>query len=83
MIYDDALRAVFRSMPCPYEDLVAHVVEYEHWLTLRLYRDNFESFGHFQKLAITQWVEEVMQTMSKFTTIYLEVFPNVPEGLRH
>lgn len=64
---------------CPSHGLIFDVVDYNSkYLTLRLYRDNFEEFSDNQRLGISMWISETMQLIRSIVPCYLEVFESVP-----
>ena len=65
----------FRQHPLPYRNLIVDLVEFKEWWTVRLYRHNFEEFATSQKDVIALWVSELMNNLSLFDTVYLEVYP--------
>lgn len=79
------VRKVFRTIPMPRDGLVAHLVHFaeqedapEYW-TLRLYRDNFESFSTESKVVIHNWVSDILRNMRMIEPrVYLEVFERMP-----
>lgn len=81
------VRLAFKSKPAPrpvVADLVYHeagqVDKYapEYW-TLRLYRDNFDSFPTEDRWVIFNWVNDVLSEMRKFDeNCTLEVYERVP-----
>lgn len=80
-LYDEAAKAIFKSHRPPYTSLIVDVAEYEEWLTLRMYRDNFEKHTREQKQVIALWVNEVMAEMRSVVPTYLEVFAHVPKSV--
>lgn len=75
-LYNDFVKDKFHSHNPPVKGLKASIVAYEDegYLTLRLYRHNYEEYGKTQKMAINLWVNEVMQDLSTIVPISLEVF---------
>lgn len=79
------VRKIFRSIPAPRDGVVAHLVSYpeteetpEFW-TVRLYRDNFESFSTESKVVIHNWVSDILRNMRMIEPrVYLEVFERMP-----
>lgn len=74
-LYNDFTREKFHSHTPPVKGLKASIVEYEDgYLTLRLYRHNYEQYDGMQKAAINMWVNTVMEDLSKIVPIALEIF---------
>ncbi len=79
------LRKIFRTMPAPRDGVVAHLVNFEeqpdapeYW-TIRLYRDNFDSFSPEDRLVIHNWVSDIIRNMRLIEPrVYLEVFERTP-----
>lgn len=75
-LYNDFVRARFHSHNPPVKDLLADIVEYEDgYLTLRLYRSNYNEYPERDRMRINLWVNSVMEDLSKIVPISLEVFP--------
>jgi hypothetical protein len=81
-LYNDQVKAVVEiaKTKAPYKGFVFNVAEYEGYLTLRLYRDNYEEFSEDQKVALGIWISDLMVSIRAITPCYLEVFENVPTG---
>lgn len=72
-LYSKEIRAYIRSRRWP-SGLVYEVVEYEEYLSLRFFRDNFNSFDGEDRLQIAMMVKEVMEQVRKDgIPIYMEV----------
>lgn len=76
-LYNDFVRDRFHSHSPPVKGLNAAIVEYEEdgYLTLRLYRHNYEQYSSMQKQQINLWANTVLEDLSKIAPISLEVFP--------
>jgi hypothetical protein len=86
----NSVRAVFKSMPAP-RPVVADLVHFpevpdnnagggnpEFW-TVRLYRDNFDSFSAEDRLVISNWINELIRNIRTFQPLfYLEVHERMP-----
>lgn len=78
------VRAAFKALPPP-RAVVAHLVYFkptddnmEYW-TVRLYRDNFETFSAEDKLVIFNWVSDVIQNIRTVEpNCWPEVYERVP-----
>jgi hypothetical protein len=78
-LYTKEIKAVINSKKPPYHGLVYDMVDYNgKYLTLRIYRDNFEEFSDDQKVGISLWISEVMTAVRQIVPCYLEVFESVP-----
>lgn len=77
---DEAVRAGFRLHKPP-AGLLADLVEFEGYYTVRLYRDNFDKLTQMEQLASTEWVSKTIQNILIVSDCYLEVWrrPGVPE----
>lgn len=74
-LYNDFVKDKFHSHSPPVKGLKAAIVEYEDgYLTLRLYRHNYESYTQSQKQAINLWANGVLEDLSKIVPVSLEVF---------
>lgn len=79
------VRRVFNGNPPPRDGLVAHLVHFEeteespeYW-TVRMYRDNFDSFSGEDRLVIFNWVSDIIKSMRVFEPrSYVEVLERVP-----
>lgn len=61
--------------------LVFDVVEYEHHLALRLYRDNFETFDGVDKQQIANKIGDIiLRIRQKGVPCYMEVEKSVPRA---
>lgn len=82
---DHPVRRAFNSNPPPRDGLVAHLVHFEeteiapeYW-TIRLYRDNFDSFSGEDRLVIFNWASDTIKSMRVFEPrSYIEVEGRVP-----
>lgn len=78
------VRAMFKSLPPP-RPVVCDLVYFEetddnmeYW-TIRLYRDNFESFSAEDKLVIFNWVSDVIRNIRTIEpNCWPEVYERVP-----
>lgn len=78
------VRQIFRKNPAP-RPVVADLVHFpsgadneEYW-TLRLYRDNFETFSAEDKLVIFNWASDTIRLMRMVEpNSYVEVHERVP-----
>lgn len=72
-LYSKEIKTYIRSRQWP-GGLVYEVVEYEEHLSLRFFRDNFNSFDGEDRLQIAMMVKEVMEKVRKDgIPIYMEV----------
>lgn len=83
------VRLAFKRKASPRENLVAHLIHHpereeegqllpEFW-TVRLYRDNFDSFSAEDRLVIFNWVSDIIKDMRVFEPrSYVEVHERVP-----
>lgn len=88
----DPVRAVFKSNPAPRpvvadlcwfpevpEDVNNGVEGNPQFWTVRLYRDNFDSFSGEDRLVIFNWVSDTIKKMRIFNpNVWVEVFERVP-----
>lgn len=76
-LYNDFVKDKFHSHTPPVKGLKAAIAAYEDdgYLTLRLYRHNYEEYSNTQRQAINLWVNTVLEDLSKIVPISLEVFP--------
>lgn len=76
-LYNDFAKDKFHSHNPPVKGLKAAIFEYEEdgYLTLRLYRHNYETYDGAQKQKINVWANSVLEDLSKIAPISLEVFP--------
>lgn len=78
------VRQIFRRNPSPrpvVADLVhfASGAENEEYWTIRLYRDNFDSFSKEDQLVIFNWVSDVIRLIRMIEpNCYVEVYERVP-----
>jgi hypothetical protein len=70
---------VFHSVKPPYGGLIVDIVRFTPTAyTLRLYRDNFETFSEGQKVAFAEWLNTVLQRMNMLPIqVALEMFESV------
>ncbi len=54
--YTPEVKAIVRSMPVPYKNLIIDVVEYKDYLAVRFYRDNVEGFPDTHKVPIAEYL---------------------------
>lgn len=73
------IRALFR-MHKPPAGLLADLVDYDHYHTVRLYRENFDKLTAMERLAAADWVQRAIESIRVITPCYLEVWkrPGVP-----
>lgn len=89
----EAVRAIFRSKPSPRMGVVAHLVFHppqidnsvppeitpSFW-TVRLYRDNFDSFSVEDRIVIHNWVSDIISSVREIEPrCYMEVDERVPK----
>lgn len=89
---DHPIRKVFKSIPAPRDGVVVHLVHFEeeqagdgeglvvpeYW-TVRLYRDNFDTFSKEDQFVLFNWVSDIIRTMRLIEPrTYLEVFERMP-----
>lgn len=75
----EEVQALFR-MHNPPAGLLAHLVEFEAYFTIRLYRDNFDKLTNMDRFATATWLQNVIGNISVLVPCYLEVWrrPGVP-----
>ena len=75
----DEVKRLFRLYPPP-AGLVADLVEFEAYFTVRLYRDNFDKLTNMTRFATADWLQKVISSISVLVPCYLEVWrrPGVP-----
>lgn len=69
----DEVMAVFRTKKPP-AGLVADLVEFEAYFTVRVYRDNFDKLALPDQLAAMNWINDTIQAVRVFVNCYLEVW---------
>lgn len=74
------VRDVFR-MHTPPAGVLADLVEFETYYTIRLYRDNFDKQTNMIRFATADWLQTTVQNIQLIVPCYLEVWrkPGVPE----
>lgn len=74
------VRALFRTRKSP-AGLVADLVEFEAYFTVRVYRDNFDKLALPDQLAAMNWINDTIESLRVLVDCYLEVWrrPGVPE----
>lgn len=84
MIFSEAvafeeIQALFR-MHNPPAGVVADLVEFETYYTIRLYRDNFDKLTQMIRFATADWIQKTIGNISVVIPCYLEVWkrPGVP-----
>jgi hypothetical protein len=72
--------ALFRTKKPP-AGLLADLVEFESYFTVRVYRDNFDKLALPDQLAAMNWINTTMESIRVLVDCYLEVWrrPGVPE----
>jgi hypothetical protein len=78
-LYTEEIRRIVKGIKAPYPTFIYDVVEYPRWLTLRMYRDNFELFSDDHRVALAQWMmDQIKRINDTGIPCYLEVFEFVP-----
>lgn len=74
------VRDVFR-MHTPPAGLLADLVEFETYYTIRLYRENFDKLTNMVRHSTADWLQKTIQAIEMLIPCYLEVWrrPGVPE----
>ena len=71
----DVVRKIIQLKNAPYKGLQYDIVEYPGYFTIRLYRDNFDSFPDTKRLAFSEWISEIIKNVrASGVDIYLEVY---------
>jgi hypothetical protein len=75
----EEVQQLFHMYPAP-AGLLADLVEFEAYYTIRLYRDNFDKLTNMDRFATADWLQKVIQAISVLVPCYLEVWrrPGVP-----
>ena len=76
----EEVRSLFRQKRIP-SGLLAELVEFEPYYTVRIYRDNFDKLALPDQLAAMNWIGETIGNIRTVVDCYLEVWkrPGVPE----
>lgn len=71
----ERIKELISLRPAPFHGMVYDLVEYGTYHTIRLYRDNFEEFSESQRLALSEWLSDIIK-IARLSDIplYLEVF---------
>lgn len=77
-LYTQEVKNIIHGRKPPYPGFILDVAEYETYITLRFYRENFHEFSDGQMIGISLWLTELMTIIRVITPCYLEVFENVP-----
>lgn len=78
-LYTDEVKRIVKEIKAPSPRFIYDVVEYPHWLTLRMYRDNFELFPDSQREELAQWFGlQISRIRKTGIPCFAEVFANVP-----
>jgi hypothetical protein len=78
-LYTDEVRRIVKEVKAPYPTFIYDVVEYPRWLTLRMYRDNFELFNDSRREELAQWFGlQISRIRKTGIPCYAEVFETVP-----
>lgn len=74
-LYTEDIRRIHKSIKCKYPGLIWDTIEYDGYLTMCLYRDNFESLPkHVREYIANEYIPQVMEkTWAAGTPIYVEV----------
>lgn len=74
-LYDDSIKQFIHTRPWP-KGLIVEVVEYEEYLALRLFRNNFSAFDGVDQLYTAGLIQEVINGVRQsHIPCYLEVAP--------
>lgn len=73
------VQALFRMRKAP-AGLIAHLVDYEEYYTIRLYRENFDKLTKLDRFLTANWLEKTLEAIRVVVPCYLEVWkaPGVP-----
>lgn len=76
----EVVRTLFRQHRPPV-GVVADLVEFDSYFTIRLYRDNFDKQTNMTRFAAADWLQKTIDNISVVVPCYLEVWkrPGVPE----
>ena len=78
-LYTEEVRRIVHGEKAPFSKFIYDGVEYPNWLTLRMYRDNFEMFSDYQRTVLATWFGEQIERVNKAgIPCYAEVFEFVP-----
>jgi hypothetical protein len=78
-LYTDEVKRIVKEIKAPYPNFIYDVVEYPRWLTLRMYRDNFELFSDPKRETLALWFgEQIARIQKTGIPCYAEVFATVP-----
>lgn len=74
-LYTEEIRRIHKSIKCKYPGLIWDIIEYDGYLTMCLYRNNFGRLAPvIQEYVANEFIPTVMQkTWDADTPIYLEV----------
>lgn len=57
--YNEQLKDIFRSIPCPVPGFVVDVVEYKSYIGLRLYTNNVDNLRQSQKVSVAEYLYHI------------------------
>lgn len=78
-LYTAEVQRIVKGDKAPSPRFIYDVVEYPHWLTLRMYRDNFELFSDDQRVMLAEWFAGQIKKINGLgIPCYAEVFEFVP-----
>ncbi len=71
------LNAIINNTKAPARGLRYEIVEFETYLTIRLFRSNYDEMPDTKRLLFAEWVSEIMrQARAAGVNLYLEVYEN-------
>ncbi|QQO39833.1 hypothetical protein SEA_BELFORT_174 [Streptomyces phage Belfort] len=77
-LYTNNVRKIFKTMQAPYPNFVVDIVEYPDYLSLRVYKDNIESFSEPQKVALAEYLYQVRDAIRSECKCHIEGVENAP-----
>jgi len=83
-LYTDEVRRIVKTIKAPSRHFIYDVIEYPRWLTLRMYRDNFELLPEDMRVSTAMWMQEQLKRVNATgIPCYLEIFESVPNRRIH
>lgn len=77
--YTEEVQKVFLSVPCPTPGFVVDIVEFPHYLILRVYRPNVDKFKITEKVQIATYLYELRDAIRALgVTCQIEGADNEP-----
>ncbi|QIQ63036.1 hypothetical protein SEA_MOAB_176 [Streptomyces phage Moab] len=81
-LYTETVQKVFKSIRPPYPNFIVDMVEYEDYLSLRVYKDNIESFSENQKIALAEYLYQLRDAIRSECKCHIEGVESAPPSRR-